>query len=151
MFKFAHLKVDGERHTTMLWLVSLTCMIPDFNMCVQLSHVWLFATPWNVAHQAPLSLGILQAKNTRVGSLSLLQGILPTQELNQGFLHCKQILYQLSFQESPCCQAIVFYFPSAFSHSPKQLADKGREEIRGTAFSILLHSSSHSHFPYWEK
>ena len=30
-------------------------------------------------------------KNTGVGSLSLLQGILPTQEPNQGLLHCRQI------------------------------------------------------------
>ena len=37
-------------------------------------------------------------KNTGVGSLSLLQGIFPTQESNQGFLHCRQILYQLSSQ-----------------------------------------------------
>ena len=40
-------------------------------------------------------------KNSGVGSLSLLQGIFPTQELNQGLLHCRQILYQLSFQGSP--------------------------------------------------
>ena len=31
--------------------------------------------------------------NTGVGSLSLLQGIFPTQELNWGLLHCRQILY----------------------------------------------------------
>ena len=37
-------------------------------------------------------------KNTGVGSLSLLQGIFPTQELNQGLLHCRRILYQLSYQ-----------------------------------------------------
>ena len=36
--------------------------------------------------------------NTRVGSLSLLQGIFLTQESNQGLLHCKQILYQLNYQ-----------------------------------------------------
>ena len=34
-------------------------------------------------------------KNTGVGSLPLLQWIFPTQELNQGLLHCRQILYQL--------------------------------------------------------
>ena len=34
-------------------------------------------------------------------SLSLLQGIFPTQELNWGFLHCRQILYQPSYQASP--------------------------------------------------
>ena len=39
-------------------------------------------------------------KNTGVDSLSLLQWIFPTQELNQGLLHCRQILYQLSYQGS---------------------------------------------------
>ena len=37
-------------------------------------------------------------KNTGVGSLSLLQGIFLIQELNQGLLHCRQILYQLNYQ-----------------------------------------------------
>ena len=37
-------------------------------------------------------------KNTWVGSLSLL---LQTQELNWGLLHCRWILYQLSYQGSP--------------------------------------------------
>ena len=36
--------------------------------------------------------------NTGVGSLSLHQGIFPTQGLNPGLLHCRQILYQLSHQ-----------------------------------------------------
>ena len=40
-------------------------------------------------------------KNTRIGSLSLLQQIFPTQESNRGLLHCRQILYQLSYQGSP--------------------------------------------------
>jgi len=39
-------------------------------------------------------------KNTGVGSLSLLQEIFPTQELNWGLLYCGQILYQLSYQGS---------------------------------------------------
>ena len=42
-------------------------------------------SPWNSPGQ-----------NTGVGSLCLLQGIFPTQELNQGLLHCRQIPYQLS-------------------------------------------------------
>ena len=41
-------------------------------------------------------------QNTGVGSLCLLQRIFPTQELNQGLLHCRQILYQLSYQGSMC-------------------------------------------------
>ena len=40
-------------------------------------------------------------KNTGVDSLSLLQGIFPTQESNRGLLHCRQILYQLRYQGSP--------------------------------------------------
>ena len=39
-------------------------------------------------------------KNTRVGSHSLFQGIFSTQGSNLGLLHCTQILYQLSHQES---------------------------------------------------
>ena len=38
-------------------------------------------------------------RNTGVGNLSLLQQIFLTQEL--GLLHCRQILYQLSYQGSP--------------------------------------------------
>ena len=40
-------------------------------------------------------------KNTGLGSLSLFQGIFLTQESNRGLLHCRQILYQLSYQGSP--------------------------------------------------
>ena len=42
-------------------------------------------SPWNSPGQ-----------NTGVGSLSLFQGIFPTQGLNPGLLHCRQILYQLN-------------------------------------------------------
>ena len=53
-------------------------------------------------------------KNTGVGSLSLLQWIFLTQESNQGLLHCRQILYQLSYQGSPiftiCLPLLVRFF-----------------------------------------
>ena len=47
-------------------------------------------------------------KKTGVGSLSLLLGIFQTHELSQGSLHCRQILYLLTYQRSPvlslkCC------------------------------------------------
>ena len=42
-----------------------------------------------------------KANNTGMGSLSLLQRIFLTQESNWGLLHCRQILYQLSYQGSP--------------------------------------------------
>ena len=44
-------------------------------------------SPWNSPSQ-----------NTGVGSLSLLQEIFPTQELNPGLLHCRWILNQLSHE-----------------------------------------------------
>ena len=40
-------------------------------------------------------------QNTGVGSLSLLQGIFPTQGSNTGLSHCRWILYQLSQKGSP--------------------------------------------------
>ena len=40
-------------------------------------------------------------KNTGVGGLSLLQQTFPMQESNRSLLHCRQILYQLSYQGSP--------------------------------------------------
>ena len=39
-------------------------------------------------------------KNTGVGCHFLLQGIFPTQELNPGLLHCRQILYLLSYNDA---------------------------------------------------
>ena len=43
-------------------------------------------SPWNSPGQ-----------NTGVNSLSLLQRIFPTQELIQGLLHCRWIIYQLNY------------------------------------------------------
>ena len=48
-------------------------------------------------------------KNTGVGSLSLLQWIFLIQESNWGLLHCRRILYQLSYQGSP-----LFFFKLIF-------------------------------------
>ena len=38
-------------------------------------------------------------KNSGVGSLSLFQGIFPTQESNQGLLHCRRILYLFFYRK----------------------------------------------------
>ena len=57
-------------------------------------------SPQTVPHQDPLSMDS-SAKNTGVGCDSLLQGNFPTQGLNPGLLHCRQILYYLSHQGSP--------------------------------------------------
>ena len=59
--------------------------------------------PWSPIFQADYLPAEPQEKpnNTGVGSLSLLQGTFPTQKSNQGLLHCRWILYQLSYQGSP--------------------------------------------------
>ena len=44
---------------------------------------------------------LLPGKNTGVGCHFLLQGIFLTQVLNWGLLHCRQMLYQLSYKGSP--------------------------------------------------
>ena len=70
------------------------------------------SAPCNSLYSLWNSLG----QNTRVGSCYLLQGISPTQGWNPGIPHCRQILYQLSYQGSPvpakgdgkcpCCSVI---------------------------------------------
>ena len=59
-----------------------------------LSHVWLYATLC-IVH------GILQVRILEWVDVSFSRGIFPTQGLNPGLQHCKQILYQLSHQGSP--------------------------------------------------
>ena len=54
-------------------------------------------SPWNSPGQ-----------NTGVGSLSLLQGIFPTQGSYLGLPHCRRILYQLSYQGSPLEEAKLY-------------------------------------------
>ena len=58
-------------------------------------------------------MGILQARILEwVGCHAILQRIFPTQKLNQGLLHCRQILYQLSYQGSPLLCILYSYFHS---------------------------------------
>ena len=65
-------------------------------------------SPWNSPDQ-----------NTGVGSLSLLQGIFPTQGSNPGLLHYRQILYQLSHKGSPKILEWVAYPFSSRSSQPR--------------------------------
>ena len=57
--------------------------------------------------------------NTGVGSLSLLQGIFPTQGWNPGLLHCRWILNQLSHKGSPRIFGWVAYPVSSRSSWPR--------------------------------
>ena len=61
----------------------------------------------------------LENQNTGVSSLSLLQGIFPTQGSNSGLLHCRLILYQPSHKESPRILEWVAYSFSRGSSRPR--------------------------------
>ena len=91
------------------------CVVVAFE---SLGHVWLFVTlyvymclitqlcptlcnPMDCSLPGSSVLGDSLSTNTGVGCLSLLQGIFPTQGLNPGLLHWRQILYHLSHQGSP--------------------------------------------------
>ena len=62
-----------------------------------------------------------KAMDTGVGSLSLLQGIFPTQGSNPGLPHCRQIFYQLSHKGSPRILEWVVY---PFSRGSFQLTNR---------------------------
>ena len=68
-----------------LSLVACSCL----TICNSMEPTRLLC-PWN-----------FPGKNTEVGSQSLLQRIFPTQGLNPGLLHCREILYRLSHKGSP--------------------------------------------------
>ena len=56
-----------------------------------LSRVLLFATPWTVAYQAPVSMGFSRQEYWS-GLLFPSPGIFPTQGSNLGLPHCRQRL-----------------------------------------------------------
>ena len=55
----------------------------------------LLCNPMTVAHQAPMPMEFSR-QELGVGCRFFLQGIFPTQGLNLGLLHCREILYNLS-------------------------------------------------------
>ena len=77
-------------------------------------------SPWNSPGQNP-----------RVGSLSLLQGIFPTQGLNPGLPCCRQILHQLSHKGSPRILEWVAY---PFSSGPSKARNRTRVSCTAGGF-----------------
>ena len=82
---------------------SLKCLQNIWVKRLKVKEKWsrsVFATPWTVAHQAPLSMEFSR-QESGVGCHFLLQGIFLTQGSNPSLLHCRQTLYHLSPQGSP--------------------------------------------------
>ena len=66
-------------------------------------------------------------------SLSLLQGILLTQEWNWGLLHCRRIHYQLSYQRSP--GLCIVEFSPQINVTPQNIKEAKNHSMLGeTAF-----------------
>ena len=97
-----------------------------------LSCVWLFGTPWTIQWCESRSVvsdslqphGLYSpwnspGQNTRMGRLSFLQGVFPTQGLNPGLPHCRWIIYQLSYKGSPRVLEWVAYPFSSGSSRPR--------------------------------
>ena len=88
------------------WILKEIC--PEYSLEVSESHSVVsdslqphgLYSPWN----SP-------GHNTGVGSLSLLQGIFPTQGSNPGLPYCRQILYQLSHSTDAKVEAPVLWPP----------------------------------------
>ena len=75
---------------TWTWgLVASEVKVNATQLCLTLCDLMDCNSPWNSPGQ-----------NTGVGSLSLFQGIFPTQGLNLTLPRCRQILYQLNHKES---------------------------------------------------
>ena len=72
-----------------------------------LSRVRLFATPWTVAHQAPLSMGF-SSQEYWSGLSFPSPGDLPDPVIEPGLCHCRQILYHLSHQGSPIIYTVSY-------------------------------------------
>ena len=73
-----------------------------------LGHHGLYS-PWNSTGQ-----------NTGVGSLFLLQSVFQTQESNLGLLHCRRILYQLSYEGTGLISLLSKGFSTVLSSTAVQ-------------------------------
>ena len=81
--------------TIVFSLIAVVCVC----VCQSLNCVQLFATPWAVARQAPLSLKFSRQEYWSGLPVPAPED-LPDPGLNPDSLHCRQMLYHLSYQGS---------------------------------------------------
>ena len=131
----------------LLWSARNTSEVKVTQSCLTLCDSMDYS-PWNSPGQ-----------NTAVGSLFLLQGIIPTQGLNWGLLHCRQILYQLSYQENSRILEWVAYPFTIGSSWPRNRTEVSRiaggfftnwamKEHKEIQFSNILRGDSHIMYLY---
>ena len=93
--------------------------------------------PWNSPGQ-----------NTRVGSLSLLQGIFPTQGKNPGLLHCRWILYQLNHKGSPLHHIVIQYF---YTICLVDMCDMSHKDITYLPTTVPIQYTSYPKLVYFAR
>ena len=87
--------------------------------------------PMGCSLQAPLPMDFFK-KITRVGHHSLLQGIFPTQGLNPGLPHCRQMLYRLEdpMEEEVANHPSILAWKIPWREGPGGLQSTGWQIIR---------------------
>ena len=92
-----------HRHSASSFILSsalVFCCIMSIVLCLVTQSCLTLFDPMDCSPPSSSVHGDSLAKNTKVGCHALLQGIFPTQGLNPGLPHCRQILYHLSHQGS---------------------------------------------------
>ena len=113
-------------------LIDLTVQLtPSVPCCAWLlSCVWLFSTLWTVAHQAPLSMGILQARILEWVSMPSSRGSSQPRDWTQVSRIAGRFLYRLSHQGSPI---------NTFYLLPPQKKSQNKEiKLTSTHISFLI-------------
>ena len=83
------------KHTTYIPLIKLNTAGKSHQSCPTLCDPIDGSPPGSSVH------GFLQARTLELVAISFSKGIFSTQESNPGLLHCRQILYWLSYEGSP--------------------------------------------------
>ena len=126
---------------TCIGMAESLCCSPETITTLLISYVLCFVTqsystlcdPKDCSPPGFSVHGDSPGKNTGVGYHALLQGIFPTQGSNPGLLHCRQILYCLSHQESPRILEWVAY---RFSRGTSQPRNQTRVSCTASRFFI---------------
>ena len=90
-----------NKNISFLHFVETTFSSPNYtlSMCT-LYQCPILCNPMDYSPPGSSVHGGSPGKNTGVGCHALLQGIFPTQGLNPGLLHCRQILYKQNTREA---------------------------------------------------
>ena len=96
-------------------MTSQTTLLPFlfqiWTVCVSVAQSCpTLSTPWTVAHQVPLSVGMIQARILEWVAISSSRGIFLTQRSNLDLPCYRQIFYHLNHQESPLFIIIIICF-----------------------------------------